>query len=296
VGDRLPLSLDATLAAQVLGAPRPLAHPGLVWDLAIGQSTTLTGRVIANLFYRGLMLKRFPVIGDTLFTTTEVVALRVNTPRPDRRATGLVVLRVRTLDQDGRPVLDFWRCAMLPLRDPSNPPIARDSFDELPAELDRHALRSAILPWHLEALSAHGEQLAGLRIGMRWRIEAGDVVSSATELARLTLNVAAVHHDRYSQAEQDRLVYGGHTIGLAGSQACRLLPCIVTILGWHSCDHLAAVREQDTVYTEVELERLEPISRLGALAHLRARVQARRAPPPADPHDVLDWRFVALVA
>ena len=49
-----------------------------------------------------------------------------------------------------------------------------------------------------------------------------DVVSSAPELARLTLNIAATHHD--SRVGGRRLVYGGHTIGLALAQASRLLP------------------------------------------------------------------------
>ena len=47
---------------------------------------------------------------------TEVVALRDNSVRPGRRPTGLAVLRVQTRDQDGRPVLDYHRCAMLPMR------------------------------------------------------------------------------------------------------------------------------------------------------------------------------------
>ena len=55
-GDRLRLALDRSLAEAVAGAP--IAHPALVWDVAIGQSTVATGRVVANLFYRGLMLRR----------------------------------------------------------------------------------------------------------------------------------------------------------------------------------------------------------------------------------------------
>ncbi|HEY2181273.1 MAG TPA: acyl dehydratase, partial [Solirubrobacteraceae bacterium] len=66
VGDRLAVALDATLARAVAGTPGALAHPALVWDVAIGQSTLLTARVIANLFYRGLVLARIPSIGDTL--------------------------------------------------------------------------------------------------------------------------------------------------------------------------------------------------------------------------------------
>src|SRR5271168_4896232 len=39
LGDRLRLALDAGLSAAVTGTPGPLAHPGLVCDVAIGQST-----------------------------------------------------------------------------------------------------------------------------------------------------------------------------------------------------------------------------------------------------------------
>ena len=67
VGDRLRLALDATLSETVAG--RRLAHPMLVCDVSIGQSTLPTQRVIGNLFYRRLMLRRLPAIGDTLRTS-----------------------------------------------------------------------------------------------------------------------------------------------------------------------------------------------------------------------------------
>ena len=115
LGDRLRLALDSELAHAVVGSTGPLAHPAFVCDVAIGQSTLVTQRVKANLFYRGLTFYRYPVIGDTLFTRTAVVGLRQNSPRPDRSPTGLVALRMTTVDQIGRLVLDFHRCAMLPL-------------------------------------------------------------------------------------------------------------------------------------------------------------------------------------
>ncbi len=117
LGDRLRLPLDPNLSRRVLGAQ--LAHPGFAWDMAIGQSTLVTHRVIANLFYRGFMFHRAPCIGDILYSTTEIVGLRQNRSRPGRAATGLAALRMRTKDQEGRSVLDFFRCAMLPLRDPN---------------------------------------------------------------------------------------------------------------------------------------------------------------------------------
>jgi acyl dehydratase len=311
VGDRLALALDATLARAVLDAPAVLAHPALVWDVAIGQSTLLTGRVIANLFYRGLVLQRMPVIGDTLSTSTEVVALRQTTPRPGRPASGLAALRVRTSDQAGRAVLDFWRCAMLPLRDPAARTGHDDPFEQIPQELDATALREASAGWRLDAFvdsrGGERERLSRSAPGTRWTVDGGDVVSAAPELARLTLNVAAVHHDRHSHREGRRLVYGGHTIGLAAAQVSRLLPEIVTIAGWHSCEHLAPVHEGDTLYSELELERCEPLAQGGALAHLRSRVVAigegGEGTGEVDEmagedggRPVLDWRFVAVVA
>jgi acyl dehydratase len=296
LGDRLALALDATLARAVADAPAALAHPALVWDVAIGQSTLLTARVIANLFYRGLVLARIPSIGDTLRTSTEVVALRQATARADRPASGLAALRVRTTDQDGRPVLDFWRCAMLPLRDPNTPSGHDDSFDSIPTELGEQALRAATASWQLDALpAAGGGGLARLEPGTRWTVDGGDVVSSAPELARLSLNVAAVHRDRHAHGGR-RLVYGGHTIGLAAAQASRSLPEIATIVGWHSCEHLAPVHEGDTLYSELELERVQPLSNGGALAHLRSRVVALGEHGDDGGTPVLDWRFVAVIA
>src|SRR5580698_4074528 len=63
LGDRLALMLDHQVCREVTGG-EPLAHPGLVWDVAIGQSTVVTQRVRANLFYRGLVFHRTPVICD----------------------------------------------------------------------------------------------------------------------------------------------------------------------------------------------------------------------------------------
>lgn len=292
VGDRLRLPLDAELCAAVTGAA-PLAHPALVWDVAIGQSTLATHHVRANLFYRGLVFHRAPVIGDTLRTSTEVVALRRNTPREGRAPTGLAALRITTVDQRDRPVLAFWRCAMLPLRLPLRDPDAPagDAADmgavgEPPADA---ALARVAAGWALDAFRDRvpGAHFDDVEEGMTWQVGGADVVSSAPELARLTLNVAQIHHDA-GAAGGRRLVYGGHTIGLALSQATRALPNLVTVAGWHGCDHLGPVHEGDAVTSSVTLERRVPLPGGGGLVHLRSRVHAAG--------EVLDWRFVAVMA
>ncbi len=290
VGQRLALALDHGLSRRVTGADRPMAPPALVWDLAIGQSTVVTQRVVANLFYRGLAFEHIPQLGDTLHTTTEVVALRQNTVRSGRRPTGLAVLRMTTTDQENRVVLDFWRCAMLPLQDATAVTGYADDLSSI-GDGRQAVLGAAVRHWQLEPLRARSAAPA-LEVGSSWDITEGDIVSCAPELARLTMNIAAVHHDSAASAE-GRLVYGGHSVGLALSQAVRTVPEIVTVVGWHGCEHTGPVREGDTLSSTLTFERVDPVTQ-GRLAHLRSVVRAR-SHPEAEPRDVLDWRFVALV-
>ncbi len=292
LGDRLALALDHELCRAVTGGG-PLAPPALVWDISIGQSTVVTRHVRANLFYRGLAFRRAPVLGDTLHTRTRVAGLRQNRPRPGRAATGLAALRIMTTDQEDRPVLDFWRCAMLPLRNQDADTLHADDLDRIGQGAAPPDFRLAAGGWRLDRFARRtaGPRPAELVRGQRFTVGSGDVVSSAPELARLTLNVAAVHHDAAAAGGQ-RLVYGGHTIGLALAQAARVLPSLVTVAGWHSCEHLAPVHEGDTLRSVVDVERVDPLPGAGGLVHLRSLVRADGEPD----RDVLDWRYVAVLA
>ena len=291
LGDRLRLPLDAELAAAVTGLTAPLAHPGLVCDIAIGQSTLATQHVKANLFYRGLMFYRFPAIGDTLFTRTEVVGLKKNSAKPGRAPTGLVALQMTTIDQADRLVLDFYRCAMLPLSSGAGPGDADHADDLSKVGADPAPPPSAVDDWNGEVFRERipgphfDADLAGTVLH-----SSADVVSSAPELARLTLNIAVVHHD--SRISGRRLVYGGHTIGLSLAQASRLLPNLATVLGWQSCDHTAPVYEGDTLYSELRIDSAEPTDNGGVLG-LRSLVYAV-SESQDEPRQVLDWRFTAL--
>jgi acyl dehydratase len=290
LGDRLRLPLDAHLSYAVTGATTALAHPGLVCDVAIGQSTLATHHVKANLFYRGLMFYRFPVLGDTLFTRTEVVGLRQNKEKPGRAPTGMAALRMTTVDQLGQLVLDFYRCAMLPLSPAADPgrPARDDDLSTIGAGPPPQP--SATHGWNGAAFR---ERVPGPHFdaGLAGEVlhSSADVVTSAPELARLTLNIAAVHHD--SRVGGQRLVYGGHTIGLALAQASRLLPNLATVLGWESCEHTGPVHEGDTLLSELHVLAAEPLSGGGGVLRLRSLVSAVGGDSN---RPVLDWRFSAL--
>lgn len=297
-GDRLALTLDHELCHQVTGGG-PLAPPSLVWDAAIGQSTVVTQHVKANLFYRGLAFRRIARLGDTLRTLTRVVALRQNRPREGRAPTGLAVLRITTVDQQRRPVLDFWRCAMLALREADAQTGHADELESVGHPADLASLHGLAGGWRLDrfARQVGGPRYPDLRKGQSWAVPGGDVVTSAPELARLTLNVAMVHHDAAAAGGQ-RLVYGGHAIGLALAQAARSLPAIVTVAAWHGCDHLGPVHEGDTLRSTLTVEQVDDLPGGGGLVHLRSQVRAEAAGSQggAAPRDVLDWRYVAVVA
>lgn len=293
LGDRLAIATDHELGRRLTGQGA-LAHPAHVWDLSIGQSTGATHFVKANLFYRGLAFRRLPSLGDTLHTTTTVVGLRQNTPRPGRPLTGLAALHIVTRDQEGRPVLDFHRCAMLPLSPDAEPTDHHDDLSEIgdPVADLTGALDGIDLTALTAALgSAPGSAPALPEAGSTVRVIGGDVVSSAPELARLTLNVAQVHHDA-KLAGGRRLVYGGHTIGIAAAQLTRALPGVALFLGWTSCDHTGPVHEGDTLRSTITVEAGRPGPAGTQVVDLRSLVHADDA--DKDPRPVLDWRVTVL--
>jgi acyl dehydratase len=289
-GDRLRLPLDHVLSAAVTDRAEPLAHPTLVCHVAIGQTTAPSQRVRGNLFYRGLRLLRPVHLGDTLRTRTEVVALRQNRTKPGRAPTGLAVLRVQVSNQHEEPVLDYWRCPMIPLRDPAAETGHADSFDDIPA--DARAVDDLPWGWRLGAFRPTETEP-----GTVYDIEVRDTVTGAPELARATLNLAATHTDPGASVYGRRLVYGGHTISIAGAHASRALPDLVTIVAWRSCDHTGPVFEGDVLRTELHVEAVHPRDGY-QLIDLRAVVHACPAEEAGDPSaadkPVLDWRFVAL--
>jgi acyl dehydratase len=296
-GDRLLLALDSQLSAEVTGVDRALVHPNLVCDVAIGQSTEPTQRVVGNLFYRGMVLQLPVFCGDTLSTCTEIVALKQNRPRPGVVATGLAVLRVRTVNQRDEEVLDYYRCPMIPLRDGSADTGHADGFDEIPADLDMKRVLAAVPgSWRYDVLAARVGDGDGIEPGTVYEIEGRDTVTAAPELARMTLNLAMTHRDAGAGTRGRRLVYGGQTIAIAAAQAATAVPGLATIVAWRSCEHSAPVYEGDVLSTELTIVAADPLDHPHAtLVDARAVVHADRGNGD-EPDQVLAWEFLGVAA
>lgn len=286
-GDPLAISLSRPLAEAMTGQPGSVVNPALVLQVAIGQSTVATRKVVANLFYRGVRQLHTVRVGDTLTTAVTVRGLREASSRPDRPPRGLVLLGMQTHDAQGRLVLDFERCALVRRRSDA----ASGHHDDLggaPGELHMAPfVEAAPAGWDLTPLGTPQDWPIGETRSDPLR----DTVTDAPALVRLTQNLAPPHRDASLGQEGKRLVYGGHTVGLAQAGLVRLLPTAATVVGWHLCDHTGPVFEDDVVEVAATLNAAHPVDN-GRLLAFTVIVQAER--DGADPVPVLDWRPIVL--
>ena len=274
-GDPLRLPLSASASRAVTGRDARLVNPGLVFGVSIGQSTVATGRVIANLLYRNVALRRQVHVGETLRT---VVTPRAAAWTRSGTERAKVLLEMDLSTAEGELLASYQRLALIPVARPDRLVTAG-----LPADQDAPLSSFAVLvppDWSFgpEDAAVPGSVLTD---------PLADTVSAAREYARMTLNLAAAHRDARAGIDGRRLVYGGHTIALAQASVARVLPELLTVLAWRSCDHLGPVFEDDLLEFDTTVD-----ARDGALADVTVLARAVRG---AERVDVLRWRPVLLL-
>ena len=297
IGDRMRLSLDHELTKKVTGSNSGMVHPMLVINIVNGQTTYASQNVKGNLFYRGLIMKSPVFIGDTLTTTTKVVGLNQNKNKPGRNATGMVALEIETLNQNNECVMRYWRCPMIPCRDPSAETGHLDDFSQIPKGLPEEAILASVpSAWNIEPLtnSSFEPSLPNLQQQDRVVVTGQDTITCAAELVRLTGNIAFAHTDASRSYLKKRLVYGGHTISLAYAQIMRAIPDTVTLIGWQGCDHLAPVLEEDIIRSEFEVLRVNQVPSGGTLKELKVDTFAKRLNRDNEYEEtqVLAWQLI----
>jgi|SRR5437868_5328032 len=86
---------------------RPLVVSTLTVAIAVGQSVTdLTQNAFANLGWTDIQMTHPVFAGDTLWSESIVLTKRESASRPH---AGIVSVRTRTLNQDGKEVCSFQR-------------------------------------------------------------------------------------------------------------------------------------------------------------------------------------------
>ena len=293
VGERLPMALDAEITAAVTGRPGRVASPGLVMQLSIGQSTTISRRAIANLFYRDVRLVRPVFLGESIATVVTVAGLADGSHKEGRARRGKVLVDIVTTAA-GEPAVEYQRCPLLPQADNSVVPGHHDDLGEGgPLDLAAYA---AFVPdsWDFSPLGPGTDWAVGTTIEDPTR----DVVDGATGMVRLTHNLAMIHRDIEKSPYPVRLVYGGHVVGLAQASLSRVLPGMATVVGWHGCDHTGPAFEGDLLSFRHTLQDVTSAGN-GRVFAVRVEGFAHRGPgdpggeSPADGAPILDWTVAA---
>jgi len=289
VGERLPLCLDAELCKAVTGSDRMLASPGLVMQTSIGQSTTISRRAIANLFYRDLRLVEPVFIGDTISTTVTVAAMADSAPKEGRRPRGKVLVDIFTT-ASGRPSVSYQRCPLLPTAGDILPGHHDNLGSQRPLDLATY-IDSIPEGWNLDLLGAPPEWAVGQTVADPTR----DVIDGATALVRLTHNLAMIHRDAGESPYEKRLAYGGHVVGLAQASLSRVVPALATVVGWQECNHTGPAFEGDLLsFRHTLIDSLDTAT--GRLLAVRVEGSAHRGQPSADGECILEWTVVALTS
>ena len=93
---------------------KPLVNSGLTLAIVLGMSVAdVSGKAIANLGWKEIRLTGPVFPGDTLYAQSEVLEKRESKTRPTQ---GIVTVHTRATKQDGTPVMDFIRSALVPKR------------------------------------------------------------------------------------------------------------------------------------------------------------------------------------
>ena len=284
VGERLPMALDAQVSKAVTGREGRLVSAGLLMQLSIGQSTTISRRAIANLFYRDVRIVRPVFLGDSMATVVTVTALSDGSHKEGRDRRGKVLVDIVTTAND-EPAIEYQRCPMLPQAKHDAAPGHTDDLGS-GSELDL-ASYAALVPaaWDFAPLGPPTTWAEGETVVDATR----DIIDNATGLVRLTHNLAMVHRDVEKSPYPERLVYGGHVVGLAQASLSRVLPGMATVVGWHGCDHTGPAFEGDLLSFQHTLIEIAPAGNGRAFA-IRIEGFAHRD----EDSKVLDWTLVAI--
>ena len=109
-----PLHFDAVYAGKTRWK-RILVNSTFTLSLIVGMSVSdVSENAKANLGWEDVILPNPVFVGDTLYAETEVLSLRDSKSHPD---AGIVTIRSRGINQDGKVVIDFKRNIMVYRRD-----------------------------------------------------------------------------------------------------------------------------------------------------------------------------------
>ena len=194
---------SADAFARAIGYPRAPIDDLLAFHVVFGKTVPdVSLNAVANLGYAEGRFLAAVYPGDTLSATSEVIGLKENS----NRQTGVVYVRTRGANQDGRTVVEYVRWVMVRKRDPSAPapaPVVPKTADRVAVE----ALGAACPPLKVAnydfTLAGSPYRFGDYDVGERIDHVDGMTVEEAEHMlaTRLYQNTAKVHFNQLSEGQ-----------------------------------------------------------------------------------------------
>ncbi len=243
--------------AQGLGLrDRPLDDM-LVFHIVFGKTVQdISLNAIANLGYADCRFLAPVYPGDTISAVSEVLGMREN----QNRESGIVYVRSRGFNQEGREVLTYVRWVMVRKRDAAAvvPPATVPDLPKVVAPADLAVPATGPVTRDQRPVSGGPCWFEDYRKGERLNHADGVTVEEAEHMmaTRLYQNNARVHFNAHAERAGrfgKRIVYGGHVISIARAMSFNGLENAWFVAAINAGRHVAPCFGGDTVYAWSEI-------------------------------------------
>jgi 2-methylfumaryl-CoA hydratase len=284
-GSRFLLHCNDPFARRLGLACAPLDDL-LVFHTVFGKSVQdVSLNAVANLGYAQGRFLRSVRPGDTLGAVSTVIGLK----ETSSRETGIVWVRTEGSLDDGTPVLEFVRWALVRKRDPKSAaplPTVPELAAAVPPE--QLVVPRGFSAWSLDPAATGSPHLfEDFAVGERIdHVDGMGVMESEHRLAtRLYQNTARVHFNDHVE-RQGRLgaciVYGGVVISIARALSANGLANALLILGINAGTHANPCLAGDTIHAWSEVLDKAELPGRADVGALRLRLVATKNRPCPD--------------
>jgi 2-methylfumaryl-CoA hydratase len=306
-GARQPVHCAEPLARAMGHRACPLDDL-LVFNVAFGKTVPdISYNALANLGYADVRFVEPVYAGDTIACESEVVGVKANSSGK----SGVVYVRSRASNQEGREVLSWARWVMVARR--AAGPAGEASVPAMPGEVPAAQLA---VPAFLAARALDTRATGGARLWEDYAVgetldhPGGMTLEESDPMlaTRLYQNTARIHFDGWraqKSALGRRLVYGGHVISICRALAHDGLENAFAIAAIHGGTHAQPTFAGDTLYCRHVVTGRDAIPGRDDLGALRLRMLGAKnidlatlpalAPGEKNPLVVLDLDYSVLI-
>ncbi len=283
--------------ARSLGYPAAPIDDLLTFHIVFGKTVPdISLNAVANLGYADCRFLMPVYPGDTLQAKSEVIGLKQNS----NGKTGIVYVRSRGFNQQGKCVLEYVRWVMVRKKDATSP-APETVIPELPAAIAPEDLAQLPEGVRLDScntdLSGSAYTWGDYSVGEKIDHVDAMTIEEADHMmaARAFQNTARVHFDQFQATTgrfKRRLIYGGHIISLARALSFNGLANAFSVAGINAGKHVAPCFAGDTIYAWSEILEKATLPLRNDVGLMRVRTFAVKDCPAEEFPGELDGNYV----